>query len=242
MRARLVATAVFPGVTLAALVVGVTLSLAGAPIGVACTAAGLSATAVLLLLESWRPRSDGMRVNADGQAFPDVAHYLLCTQLAGPLGGYIVAVGAAHLLGLHDGGALTTWPSQWPFTAQVLVVWLAYGLLDYWIHRAYHSIDALWWVHAVHHDTEGLNVLKFGRVHAFEGVVSGAMLVVLATIGLPWDALAVGLAANAVLVNLSHANVDQRLWRPVHWILPNSALHRIHHARDRELHDTNLGL
>ena len=94
----------------------------------------------------------------------------------------------------------------------------------------------------MHHDTEGVNVLKFGRVHALEGLASGAMVVLLATIGLPWDALAVVLATNAVLVNLSHANIDLQVWRPVHWVLPTVHLHRIHHARDRALHDTNLGL
>ncbi len=183
-----------------------------------------------------------MRLNADSQALPDVAHYLLCTQIAGPLGGYLVAVGVAHLLGLHDAAVLTTAPSHWPFAVQIAVAWLAFGLLDYWMHRAYHSIDALWWVHSVHHDTEGINVIKFGRVHALEGLVSGAMIVLLATIGVPWDALAVALAANTVLVNLSHANIDLRVWRPVHWVLPTVHLHRIHHARERALHDTNLGL
>ena len=242
MGSKLFVRAVFPGVLLAALVVGIGLAAAGVSVAVAGTAVGLGATAVLLALESWRPRDPAMRLNADSQALPDVAHYLLCTQLAGPLGGYLVAVGAIHLLGLPREAVLTTAPSQWPFAVQAVVAWLAFGLLDYWMHRAYHSVDALWWVHSVHHDTEGVNVLKFGRVHALEGLASGAMVVLLATIGLPWDALAVVLATNAVLVNLSHANIDLQVWRPVHWVLPTVHLHRIHHARDRALHDTNLGL
>lgn len=242
MGSRLFAMAVFPCVALGALVVGVTLTEAGVSVAVACTVVGVLATLVLLVVESWRPRRADMRVNADSQAFPDVAHYLVVMQLAGPIGGYVVAVGIAHLTGWNDGRALTTWPSEWPFALQVVVAWLTLGFFDYWIHRAYHSVDLLWWVHAVHHDTEGINVLKFGRVHALEGLVNGAVIVSLATVGVPWDALAVALAASAVLVNLSHANLDQEVWRPVHRVLPTVHLHRIHHARERALHDTNLGL
>jgi ornithine lipid hydroxylase len=242
MGARLFAIAVFPAIAIGAIVVGASLVAEGIDLAAACLVAGLAATVALVLLEAWRPYRPENRFNADNQAFPDVAHYLLVNRVGGPLGGYVLAVGFAHLLGTRNGEVWLTEPAHWPFAVQVVAAWLLLGLLDYWVHRAFHTVDALWWIHAVHHDSDGVNTLKFGRVHVVEGIVNGASIVLLATVGMPWDALAVALAANAVLVSLAHANLDQRLWRPVHWVLPTVQLHRIHHARERALHDTNLGL
>lgn len=242
MRSRALATIAFPVVILGSFgLVSVLTTL-----GLSLTRSwGLTAVGVVVVLAvvEWRaPRDEGQRIGADSQAPRDIAHTLLVSRLGGPFGAFLLPVAIATMVSVRDDHVWSWWPPGWPLPLQIAACWLAFGFLDYWIHRSYHSIDVLWPVHALHHDTDGLNVLKAGRVHLIEGIVTGAAAASLVVIGFPKGPVAVALALNAILSSLAHANLEQRLWGPLHWLVPTVHLHRIHHARARELHDTNLGI
>lgn len=241
-RNRLVSYLMFPVLLGAFTGVIVVLVAVGFPVPRACLAGVILSYVVLAVLERFWTRVDGVQLLADPQAPRDLAHNLIVSRLGGPLASVAVVAVLGQLS--SDGGTalVSWWPQQWPFVAQMACAWLIFSFFDYWMHRAYHSFDVLWWVHSVHHDINGLHILKAGRVHILEGMLGAAFVTMsLLVIGVPGDVLVAAATVTALLNNFSHANVDQRFWRPMHWFVQNIELHHIHHAVDRSLHDTNLG-
>jgi len=180
---------------------------------------------------------------ADAQAPRDAAHGLLTSLVGSPVGGLLATVVLVSAFGSRDGVLAVWWPGASPFAVQVVVAWLVYGFGDYWKHRAYHSVDALWWLHAIHHDVTQMHVLKGSRLHLLEGTVRAAFVMLpLLVLGVPGEVLVWPTTIDSFLGNLNHSNLDQRFARFVHWLVPTVDLHHIHHAVDRSLHDTNLGV
>ena len=205
--------------------------------------ASIASIAVIAALERVWPRHDGVDVFSDPQTPSDLAHAALVTFFGGPLGGLVASALLVLVLGDGNVAVVPWWPEGWPVAAQVLGAWLVYGFCDYWMHRTYHSVDALWWVHAVHHEVERMHVLKATRVHVIEGFVNAVLIgSVLLLLGVPKAALVLAIALTCFLNNLSHSNLDQRFWKPIHWLVPTVELHNIHHAVERSQHDTNLGI
>lgn len=132
-----------------------------------------------------------------------------------------------------------------------LPVWLlaAAGVLlidfgDYVFHRLSHRIRWLWLLHAVHHSDEHLDVSTSLRAHPFHVVASFAWKILLiASLGVPiWVAMARD--ALAIPVNqFHHSNIrlPDALERWLRWIIITPPVHRIHHAPQQPLTDSNFG-
>jgi len=192
---------------------------------------------VLLLLEGWLPGDARGGAWRDPALAGDLAHVGLGNVVGGALGEALLLAAlalAAGGLGAAAGAAL--WPRGWPFAAQAaLVVLLADGL-DVLRHRAMHASPRAWRVHAVHHAGDRLHALKAGRNH-FLDVASRGLLVFapLALAGAPREVLLAYPAAVAVLGPIAHANLELRIPAWLHRIALTPAVHRLHHARCREL-------
>lgn len=230
----------FPGLIVGPVLLVVALSRCGVPLAVAALPAIVVSMVVIAILERVFPRDPAVDLFSDPQAPRDAVHGLL----TGVVGSSIGSVTAVALLAavFGDGDGLGWWPTGGPFVAQVAGAWLLYTFGDYWKHRAYHSVDALWWVHAMHHDVTGMHVLKGARLHFLEGTVrAGVVALPLLALGVPGEVLVWATTLESLLGNLNHSNLDQRLAKWLHWLVPTVDLHHIHHAVDRSLHDTNLG-
>jgi lathosterol oxidase len=119
-----------------------------------------------------------------------------------------------------------------------LVLW---SLGAYWMHRWYHGSARLWRLHAVHHDLGRMHVLKGGRVHVAEDLLTQTLVLVpLCALGAPTIVLVWIAVWNNVEGALAHGNVDYRFPGAAHWVLPTPALHLVHHSLDRDLQDANL--
>ncbi len=128
-----------------------------------------------------------------------------------------------------------------------LTCFVAFDASRYALHRALHTVPALWRIHRVHHEAEVLTPLTFHRVHPLEAVLYGARGVAVAGVlgGVafwPWageatattlvgvDAL--GLLLNVTLGNLRHSHVWIRFPSALErWFL-SPAQHQLHHAAD----------
>jgi len=195
------------------------------------------------VLERILPRVPGVDLLRDPQAPRDAAHGLLLSLVGTPVGSVVGTAALATAFGSARGPLAHAWPEALPLSLQVAGAWLLYTFVDYWKHRGYHSIDALWWVHALHHDVTQMHVLKGARLHLLEGTIrAGVVSLPLLVLGAPAEVLVWVASIDSLLGNLNHSNLDQRFPRIFHWLVPTVDLHHIHHAAARSLHDTNLGV
>ena len=58
-----------------------------------------------------------------------------------------------------------------PLAVQVVVIMFFTDLIQYWLHRAFHRVPALWRFHAVHHSARTMDWMAGARMHFFEIVV-----------------------------------------------------------------------
>jgi sterol desaturase/sphingolipid hydroxylase (fatty acid hydroxylase superfamily) len=200
---------------------------------------------VILLVEQLLPRRPEANLLRDRQSWNDVGHGLLFTFFGRPVAAAI-SVGAIALLADGAGAVGFTgafpevWPQAQPFVLQLALALAVWSFSDYWVHRAMHTFDWLWWFHSIHHDTPQMHVLKSGRLHIGEEVVSFLLKPIpLLLLGVPGEMLVwVGLW-TVFDGNLVHSNVDQRFPRWAHYFMPTVHLHYIHHAANRRLQDSN---
>ncbi len=196
---------------------------------------------VILGAEQLLPRNPAMNLFRDGQSWNDIGHGVLLAAIARPIGGAASVAGVALLAQLRQGlGIGAPWPLDWPFAAQFAITFLVWTFSDYWIHRALHSFDRLWWFHAIHHDTPQMHILKSGRIHfgeeIFNAIVKPIPLLVL---GAPPEMMVLIGLWIVFDGNLVHSNVDQRFPDWAHYFVPTVQLHNLHHAMDRRTQDSN---
>jgi len=168
--------------------------------------------------------------------------------------GLSVAVASAHglatwlVLSLDAtlGRPALAGPALWAFVALFpVVLFVAWDLSRYVLHRLMHEVPVLWELHQVHHSAEVLTPLTFHRVHPFEGVLYGLRgVAVTGTVtgvgfwlvrGEAHDLTllgvnAAGLVLNVVLGNLRHSHVWLRFPEPVERWLVSPAQHQLHHS------------
>ena len=119
---------------------------------------------------------------------------------------------------------------------------LSADLAEYFIHRAFHVVPALWRFHAIHHSSIDMDWLAGSRLHILDVVVTRA-IVVFPLFALGFDQRAV--AAYLVFVSFHavfiHANVRFDLRRFEPWIV-TPRFHHWHHAKERAAIDKNFAV
>src|SRR5438046_2201244 len=131
-----------------------------------------------------------------------------------------------------------------PSAAQLVLTFLLLDFWRYWEHRWFHQIRLLWRFHLVHHSDTEIDVTTSERHHPLEFLLGTAtMLVLIGTLGLPAQGVAVYLLAATVVTLYSHANLrlpaslDHRLGR----LIVTPAVHAMHHSALRAQTDSNYG-
>ena len=113
-----------------------------------------------------------------------------------------------------------------PVPVQFVAIVVVSDFVQYWVHRACHTVPLLWRFHAIHHSATAMDWLAGSRLHTVDAVLTRA-LIYLPLFLLGFDAGAIGaylvfVAAQATFV---HANVRWRL----SWLEPWLATPRFHH-------------
>jgi sterol desaturase/sphingolipid hydroxylase (fatty acid hydroxylase superfamily) len=193
--------------------------------------------AVVLAAEQLAPNRRAWSALTDPQSVNDVGHGILQSQLGERLGGVALVAATTAAVGLRRAGA--PWPAAWPMALQVaLGVVLADGL-DYWKHRWLHT-EAGWRLHALHHGITRLHALRAARSHFGEVTLRFAVVYApLVAIGAPAAAIVWHAALIGTLGVIGHSNVRLRLPSVVHRLLMTPHVHRLHHAEERALSDSN---
>lgn len=194
---------------------------------------------VMLLAEQVLPRNPAMNYLRDSQSLNDIGHGIM-QAASRPL----VQSATILLFALLSEARLAEfdrlWPSQWHFAAQFGVALLIASLMDYVVHRSFHTFDRMWYFHAIHHDTPQMHIMKSARVHFGEEVINSAIKPLpLVLLGAPTEIIVFVGMWTVFDGNLVHSNIHQRFPGWFHYVLGTVQLHNLHHAADRKYQDSN---
>jgi sterol desaturase/sphingolipid hydroxylase (fatty acid hydroxylase superfamily) len=125
--------------------------------------------------------------------------------------------------------------------AGALLYAFIWDFLQYWFHRVQHSFSLLWFMHALHHDSESLNSTDAVRNTLWSGIVQGVF------VGVPILALGAhnllhtfaGILLFSVWGFYNHANI-RVTHGPFTMFLSGPQFHRIHHGVDPIYHNRNF--
>ncbi len=119
-----------------------------------------------------------------------------------------------------------------PGPVEVLIGVLACDLGMYLIHRLMHT-PVLWRVHALHHSDRELDWSTSFRHHPFERIASGLLFGLWAAlIGIPVDAVLIGVLLMSAWDTLSHSNwrMPAALDSALRSVLVTPGVHALHHS------------
>jgi len=199
---------------------------------------------VLVMIEQFLPYRADWSVRGDSELWRDVGHTVVYAALAvnaARLLFLVVLAGVLSSLGLAD--LLGLWPKGSPVWLQIVLVIVLGDALEYGYHRLCHTYPALWQVHAIHHTPVRLHTLKGGRHHFLyaygRGVVVWLPLLVL---GAPAELVYWQFVAETITGLVGHANIGFRIPRFLHRLAVTPEFHRLHHAVDPQLSNSNFGV
>ncbi len=137
---------------------------------------------------------------------------------------------------------LEIWPSQWPIIAQVLLIFSAFKLVNYWYHRASHRWGWLWKFsgHSAHHafkKLSGLNAVANHPVEAFFLILPRAIVGFLLG-GEVVGAAFVSLTTVTAILAHSNLNLNSAI---VGWFFTTNRYHIHHHSQVISESNTNYG-
>jgi len=164
---------------------------------------------VFVPLERAFPLRTGQRTFRFGWA-TDAAHFLV-SHLAVQTLSFLTLLPATSLARMWQPASLQHVIRALPLWAQFLGILLLSDLVQYWVHRAFHVVPALWRLHAVHHSSTAMDWLAGSRLHVFDVLVTrGLVLVPIFLLGFATEALYAYLVFVSFHAVFIHANVRFR--------------------------------
>lgn len=129
-----------------------------------------------------------------------------------------------------------------PWLLQLLLIMLFTDVVQYWVHRAFHRIPALWRFHAVHHSAKSLDWIAGARMHFVEIVVlRGLTATPMFVLGFDESAIQAYILIVYVYSAFIHANVSGSFgWLEKVFVVPR--FHHWHHGEEREAIDVNFAI
>lgn len=143
----------------------------------------------------------------------------------------------AHRLGLLNAIAL-------PPLAAVLATVIVLDFAWYVTHVTLHITPAIWGFHAVHHSDPAVDVTTTIRQHPGESLIRYLFLAAFAfALGAPPAGFALYRIWSALHGELEHSNLRLPQWldTAISALFTSPNMHKVHHSRDRSLHDRNYG-
>jgi lathosterol oxidase len=158
-------------------------------------------------------------------------------------------IGVLSLLTLQPAIVLFDWAripaiesgvSALPLVVQIAAAVLVADLTQYWVHRAFHGIPALWRFHAIHHSAEAMDWLAGSRLHVVDAVTTRAITYVpLYVLGFAEAAIYAYVAIVVIQATFIHANVRWEL-SALQKILVTPRYHHWHHTAEPDAVDKNF--
>jgi sterol desaturase/sphingolipid hydroxylase (fatty acid hydroxylase superfamily) len=149
---------------------------------------------------------------------------------------------APHVFGWAVNAHVQAWVRSLPLPLEVVALMLAADFVQYWVHRSFHEVPALWRFHAVHHSAEHMDWLAGSRTHVVQTFTDRALVMVpLYLLGPSPAALNFYVVVAAFQAVFVHANVRFR-FGPLRYVFVTPQFHHWHHSKDKPAIDTNYAV
>jgi sterol desaturase/sphingolipid hydroxylase (fatty acid hydroxylase superfamily) len=134
---------------------------------------------------------------------------------------------------------LQKWVQDLHFFAALFLIVLVADLVQYWTHRAYHEVPALWRLHAVHHSVKSMDWLAGSRQHILELLITRTLILApIYILGFSKEVIDAYIVIVGFQAVFNHANVSVRLG-PLRYVIVTPNFHHWHHSQDQEALDRN---
>ncbi|WP_291206902.1 sterol desaturase family protein [Hyphomonas sp.] len=129
-----------------------------------------------------------------------------------------------------------------PMVVQVVLIMFFTDFVQYWLHRAFHRVPALWRFHAVHHSAKSMDWIAGARMHFLEVIVlRGVTAIPMFTLGFNPLAIQIYLLIVYFYSAFIHANVGWNL-KAAEPYVATPRFHHWHHGEEREAIDVNFAI
>lgn len=143
------------------------------------------------------------------------------------------------LFGWAAKDGVQAWVRDLPFPVALFLILLVADLVQYWTHRAYHEVPALWRLHAVHHSAKHMDWMAGSRIHVLELILTRTLVLApIFVLGFSKDVIDAYIVIVGFQAVFNHANVSVRLG-PLRYVIVTPNFHHWHHSQDDEAIDRN---
>jgi sterol desaturase/sphingolipid hydroxylase (fatty acid hydroxylase superfamily) len=143
------------------------------------------------------------------------------------------------LFGWAAKDGVQAWVRDLPFPIALFLIVLVADLVQYWTHRAYHEVPALWRLHAVHHSVKHMDWLAGSRQHILEVLITRTLVLApIFVLGFSKDVIDAYIVIVGFQAVFNRANVSVRLG-PLRYVIVTPNFHHWHHSQDQEALDKN---
>ena len=131
------------------------------------------------------------------------------------------------------------WVQGLNFWVALFLIVLVADLVQYWTHRAYHEVPALWRLHAVHHSVKSMDWLAGSRQHIGELLITRTLILApIYVLGFSKEVIDAYIVFVGFQAVFNHANVSVRLG-PLRYLVVTPNFHHWHHSQDDAALDRN---
>ncbi|GJE55991.1 sterol desaturase family protein [Methylobacterium thuringiense] len=180
----------------------------------------------VLLREEWRE---------------DLFYYFVSSLLVQVL--TFLTLAPSRLVSGHtDLGTIQAFFGGLPWLVQLALIMLFTDFVQYWVHRMFHRIPALWRFHAVHHSAKSLDWIAGARMHFVEIVVlRGLTATPMFVLGFSESAIQAYILIVYVYSSFIHANIAGSFGL-LEKLVVVPRFHHWHHGEEREAIDVNFAI
>ncbi len=129
-----------------------------------------------------------------------------------------------------------------PFLLQLFLIMLFTDFVQYWLHRVFHRVPALWKFHAVHHSAQQMDWIAGARMHFIEIIVLRSVTAIpMFSFGFNPIAIQTYILLVYVYSSFLHANIGWS-FGPIERFLATPRFHHWHHGVEKEAIDVNFSI
>jgi sterol desaturase/sphingolipid hydroxylase (fatty acid hydroxylase superfamily) len=138
--------------------------------------------------------------------------------------------------------AVRAFDGAMPWIVQLAVVMFVTDLTQYWVHRAFHRVPALWRFHAVHHSAKSLDWVAGARMHFLEIVILRSLTATpMFVLGFSPSVVQAYILIVYVYSSFIHSNLGTD-FGVAEKVVAVPRFHHWHHGIEREAIDVNFAI
>ena len=168
--------------------------------------------------------------------------YFLVSSLLVQILTFLTFIPVKSIIALAPLTETRAWVGRLPFIVQFVAIMFLTDLVQYWVHRAFHRVPALWRFHAVHHSARSMDWMAGARMHFLEILILRSSTVIpMFVLGFETAAINAYILMVYLYSTFVHANLNWR-FPIIEKILVTPRFHHWHHGIEREAIDVNFSI